>query len=79
MPPDYPYPPSNVKAMFYFYKLLSKPRLIFRFSCNIWQRPAGPEDYLVSKELMPLGMDLLDDERIVDPAVDCCLQVERVQ
>ena len=76
MPPNCTYPPFNVKAMSYFNKLPSKPRLISRSSYNTWQRPTAPEDHLVSKELTPLGMHLLDEERIVDPAIDCCLQVE---
>ncbi|CCM06263.1 uncharacterized protein FIBRA_08513 [Fibroporia radiculosa] len=82
LPPDgTPYIPSAAEAIFYYYGLPSKPRLIARSSSDVWMQPTGAEAYLELKELTPLGVHPLDTvwEDTVGPAIDLYFQEKGVQ
>ncbi|KAI0365795.1 hypothetical protein BV20DRAFT_713566 [Pilatotrama ljubarskyi] len=74
--PPAPYCPSDIEATHYYHGLPSKPRLVARSSCDVWRRPTGPEAYLDSKELSPLGSHPLCGlwEKTIGPAMDEYLQ-----
>lgn len=80
-PPPSPYIPCNLEARNYYYGLLSKPRLIARSNPDVWVKPAGPEAYLIPKELIPLGNHPLNAlwEETVGPAMDRYFQEKGVQ